>query len=110
MLNSDKYYPILLLAAGGILLTVGDIILKKWVVNSSWNLYLAGLFVWLIALNALAYSFKFQNIAVASMLIVIFNVATLAVVSAYYFGEPLSNKQLFGLLLGLASVALLETN
>ncbi|MBS3092369.1 EamA family transporter, partial [Candidatus Pacearchaeota archaeon] len=62
----------------------------------------------LIGLNFLAQSFKYKNIAVASVIFVIFNVVILAIVSWFYFKETLSIWQIMGIVLGLTSVILLE--
>jgi multidrug transporter EmrE-like cation transporter len=97
-----------LLLAGGIILTVGDILMKKWVNTHSTLFYIIGLIVYLIGLNFLAQSFRFKNIAVASVIFVIFNVVTLSIVSWLYFKETLSTLQIIGIILGITSVVVLE--
>jgi glucose uptake protein len=99
---------LVLLFIGGVILTAGDIIMKKWVQNDSIYLYVLGLAIYMVGLNFLAYSFKFKNIAVASIIFVIFNVLTLTVVSWLYFKEGLSAMQIGGILLGIAAVVMLE--
>jgi multidrug transporter EmrE-like cation transporter len=99
---------IILLLIGGIILTVGDILMKKWVTTNSYIFYFIGLAVYLVGLNFLAQSFKFKNIAVASVIFVIFNVVTLSLVSWIYFKETLSPLQIVGICLGIASVIILE--
>lgn len=42
---------LLLLALGGIILTVGDIVMKEWVINNKILFYFIGLFIYLIGLN-----------------------------------------------------------
>jgi multidrug transporter EmrE-like cation transporter len=103
-----NYLPILILAMGGIILTVGDIIMKKWVNTHSNVFYVIGLVVWIIGLLFLAESFKFKNIAVASTIFVIFNVITLSLASWFYFKEKLSGLELIGIFLGIAAIILLE--
>ena len=98
----------ILLLAGGIILTVGDFLMKKWVNTNSYLFYIIGMAVYLIGLNFLAQSFKFENIAVASVIFVIFNVVTLSLVSWFYFKETLSNLQIAGIVVGLIAVVLLE--
>jgi multidrug transporter EmrE-like cation transporter len=85
-----NYLPLILLAVGGIVLTTGDLVMKYWVkTNTPW-FYILGLGIYLIGLNFLAFSFKFKNIAVASVIFVIFNVLTLLLFSWFYFKEKLS--------------------
>ncbi|MEK6957596.1 MAG: SMR family transporter [archaeon] len=99
---------IILLAIGGIILTVGDIVMKQWVQTDKVWLYVLGLGIYLIGLNFLAQSFKSKNIAVASVIFVIFNVVTLSIVSWIYFKEQLSGMQIAGIMLGLSSIVVLE--
>ena len=103
-----NFFPLLLLGIGSLVLTVGDIIMKKWVGSNNAYLYLAGLGIYLVGLNFLAQSFKFKNIAVASVIFVIFNVVTLSVFSWFYFKEKLSGLQIFGLVVGLIAIVILE--
>ncbi len=99
---------LLLLFIGGLLLTAGDIIMKKWVINNSFYFYFFGIIIYLVALNFLAQSYKFKNIAIASMIFVIFNIITLSIVSWFYFKETLSPMQILGIVLGISSVIILE--
>lgn len=98
----------ILILIGGLVLTVGDLIMKKWVNSNSPTFYLLGLIVYLVGLNFLAQSYKYKNIAVASTLFVIFNVVILSVFSWFYFKESLTPLQISGIILGIISVILLE--
>lgn len=99
---------IILLLIGGVILTIGDIFMKKWVNTNSYVFYIVGLAIYLIGLNFLAQSFKFKNIAVASVIFVIFNVVTLSIVSWLYFKETLSMMQIIGIIIGIMSIVILE--
>jgi multidrug transporter EmrE-like cation transporter len=103
-----KIYPFLLLLAGGVILTAGDLFMKQWVNSNRRLFYIIGLAIYMIGMLFLAQSFKHKNIAVASVIFVLFNVITLAIVSWLYFKEGLTGWQLVGIILGLASVAVLE--
>jgi len=102
------YFPLILLFIGGSVLTIGDIVMKKWVANNSVSFFVIGLAIYLIGLMFLVYSFKYKNIAVASTIFVIFNVITLSIVSWFYFKEALTPFQLVGIALGLISIVFLE--
>ena len=102
------YFPILLIFIGGLILTVGDIIMKKWVINETAGLFIAGMLVYLFGLVFLAISYKYKNIAVASTMFVVFNIITLSIVSWLYFKETLSPLQITGIMLGIIAVVLLE--
>lgn len=99
---------LILTLLGGIVLTLGDIIMKKWILLDKWYLLVSGLFVWLLGNSFLAFSFKYTNIAIASLWLVLFNVISLLLVSYFYFGEKLSTIQIVGIILGLISAAILE--
>lgn len=103
-----NYFPITLLFLGGLILTIGDLIMKKWVISDSKPLFVFGLAVYLVGLIFLAQSFKYKNIAAASTIFVVFNVLTLSLASWLYFKETLSGFQMLGIILGLCSVIFIE--
>ena len=105
-----KLLPIVIIALSGIILTVGDLSMKAWVANGKQIFYFIGLIIYLTGLIFLAQSFKYKNIAVASLLVVLFNVITLLFVSWLFYKETLSSIQLFGVLLGVVAVVILELN
>jgi len=102
------YLPFIILFVGGSILTIGDIVMKKWVINSSIPLFIAGLGIYLVGLIFLAISFKYKNIAVASTIFVIFNITTLSIVSWFCFKETLTTFQFVGIALGISSIIFLE--
>ena len=99
---------IALLLVGGAVLTLGDIIMKKWVVGGGNWLYLAGMAVYLLGLVFLVETFKYKNIAIASTIFVIFNVIILTLISWVYYRETLSIIQILGIVMGIAAVVVLE--
>lgn len=103
-----SYIAIILLSVGGLIVTVGDILMKKWVASNNWYFFIGGLLVWLFGNSFLAFSFKTENIAVASVIFIVFNIVTLALVSWLYFKEPLSTYQIIGIIFSLIAVSFLE--
>ncbi|HAT74222.1 MAG TPA: hypothetical protein DCS08_04435 [Candidatus Moranbacteria bacterium] len=103
-----NYLSLILVIGGGILLTIGDIILKKWVIESYYVFYITGLFLYFISMNLLALSYKYENIAVASMAMVIFNIITLTLVGYFFFHENITYYEISGIILGLIAFILLE--
>jgi len=99
---------IIILFLGGSILTIGDIVMKKWVLSNSLGTFILGLSIYLIGLVFLAFSFKFKNIAVASTIFVIFNVVTLSLVSFFYFKEVISPLQILGIFIGIIAIIVLE--
>lgn len=93
---------------GGIAYTLGDIVLKKWAVTNDKLFYAIGMIFYMSGMVILANSFKTVNIASASAMITIFNVIILAVISTFYYNEPLSMRQYIGIALAIGSIMLLE--
>lgn len=104
----NRLLPLLLLFIGGAIDTAGDLVMKTWVVSNRRTVFILGLVIYLIGLVWLAESYKYEKIAVASIIFVVFNVIILAVVSWLYFKEPLTTVQIIGILMGIGAVALLE--
>ena len=100
--------PFVLVFLGGTVLTVGDLMMKKWVEGGNFFIYGLGLFIYLIGMVFLSQSFKFKNIAVASLMLVLFNIITLLIVSWFLYQEKLSTIQFVGIFLGLVSIVILE--
>ena len=101
-------YPLLLLFFGGIIFTLGDVAMKFWVGNRKFSLYALGLLLYLISDNFLAQSFKFKNIAVASMIIITFNVIFITLISWFYFKEKLNLMEIAGLILAIIAIVVIE--
>lgn len=98
-----------LLLIGGSILTVGDVLMKQWVSTSDRLLYVLGMAAYMLGMVFLAESFKTKNIAAASIIFIVFNVITLALVSWCIYDESLSKIQLMGIVLAILAVVLIET-
>jgi EamA-like transporter family. len=103
-----NFWPIFLLIGGGAILTVGDVFMKKWVAGSGRLYYFIGLAVYLVALNFLAQSYRYRNIAGASTAMTIINISLLLIFSWVYFKEPLDPFQIAGIIFGIIAIVLLE--
>ena len=99
---------LLLLFFGALIDTMGDIIMKKWVINQNISTFILGMFTYMIGLSFLAYSYNYKNIAVASVIFVILNIVMLSFVSWLYFGESLSKYQILGIVVGVLAIIILE--
>ncbi len=103
-----NFFALALLAIGGLTLTIGDLFMKEWVTtNKSW-IYLIGIIIYIIGLNFLAFSFKYKNIAVATVIFILINITSLLIFSYFYFHEKLSVMEIGGILLGIAAIVMLE--
>lgn len=99
---------IILLVIGAFIDTIGDIIMKKWVISKNIWIFIFGMLTYLIGLGFLAYSYNYKNIAVASVIFVILNIIMLSIASWIYFGEPLSSLQIIGIIMGIITIIILE--
>lgn len=99
---------VVLVVLAGFVLTLGDIAVKKWLVTGQQQFYVYGLLVYMVALNMVMWSFKAKNISVASMLVILVNVISFAVINWTVFGEKLDTTQMLGIALGLLAVLLLD--
>jgi len=99
---------LLILFIGGLILTFGDIIMKKWVISNSPITYIQGMILYLVGLNFLAYSFRQKDIAVASVIFIVFNVVTLAIAGKILFDESLSTVKIVSMTLALSSIVVME--
>jgi multidrug transporter EmrE-like cation transporter len=103
--------PALYLIVGALLEVAGDIGVKRWALSpgqsTKWlwvgaALYLAGSLFWILALRS-------SPLSRAIVIFTVLNVLMATVVGVVLFGESMTTKLWIGLLLGLTSVAVLET-
>jgi len=100
--------PLFALLLGGLVYTVGDILMKRWVLTGKVTTYILALTVYLSGINFLAYAFKYKDIAVASVIIIVFNVVSLSIASWLFFGETLSGLKIVAITIALIAVVILE--
>jgi multidrug transporter EmrE-like cation transporter len=105
--------PLLLLFFGGLLLTIGDLLMKQWikVTNGSSLLsmpYLLGMVAYVAGLTFYAYTLRSKHIAIATVILILFNLITLLIVDHFFFGERYSMLHLAGIAIGMVAVLLLE--
>jgi multidrug transporter EmrE-like cation transporter len=99
---------LLILFVAGITLTIGDLVAGKWIQNKNKFLYVLTLCLYLIGLNFLIYSYKFEDIAVASITMEIFNVVTLTLAGRFLFKENITKTEFAGIIVGIIAVVILE--
>ena len=102
---------IIVLIFSGLILTVGDIVLKYWVEKGSDYtslLYLFGVLTYLGGSLLLVESYKHDvNIAVAGILQIMFNTIILLLFTYLFFKEPLTTRQIIGIFVGITSIYLI---
>ncbi len=69
---------------------------------------MVGILIYFISLNLLAQSYRFKNIAIASLIMEIVNLATYIGVSYWKFWDVLSKMEITGVILGIAAIVCFE--
>ncbi len=99
---------LLILLIAGLTLTVGDLVAGKWVVSNKKSFYILTLILYMIGLNFLIYSYKFEDIAIASITMEIFNIVTLTLAGRFLFKENITKTEIAGIVVGIIAVVILE--
>ncbi|MFA6089134.1 MAG: hypothetical protein WC755_04685 [Candidatus Woesearchaeota archaeon] len=99
---------LILVLMGGIVLTGGDVLMRFWMENNHFSLFVLGIMVYVVGEVLMAFSFKYQNIAVASIMTVIFNILALTLLSYFMFGDKMNTLTIVGMALAIVSVIILE--
>lgn len=104
--------PIIILFSSGVVLTIGDLVFKTWVEKGSSLhsfLYIIGIVSYLIGSMLLVESYKHDvNIVLAGIMQIVFNTIVLLLFTYFYFHEPLTAKQISGIILGVISIYLIS--
>lgn len=92
----------------GLILTIGDIFQKEWILRNNYWLFSIGCILYTIGGIILTFCYKYKNMATATMIYSIFNILTLSLVSWFWYKEKLDIYSIIGILLGIISIAFLE--
>lgn len=106
--KAKKMSPLALLFVGGIILTIGDIAAAEWVRIGNHYMYFLVFIFYFLGMILLMNSYKSEDIPVASLVMVIFNVVILFFVGIFMFGEEASLIKIIGIFLCFVSIFLLE--
>jgi len=100
-------FYIILLFVGGLALTVGDLFAGKYIKSKTKLLYALVMFFYVVGLTFLIFSYKYENIAIASIIMEIFNVVTLTIAGRFLFKENITKTELCGIVVGLLAITIL---
>ena len=106
-----NYLPFGILFISGIVLTVGDLIFKSWALKGMGYslLYVFGVIAYLVGSLLLVESYKFDvNIVVAGIVQILLNTIILVAFTYFYFHEPLTAKQIAGIILAVVALWLIR--
>jgi hypothetical protein len=106
-----NYLPFVILFVSGLVLTVGDLVFKSWALKGmAYNfLYFFGVIAYLAGSLLLVESYKYDvNIVVAGIVQILLNTIILMAFTFFYFHEPLTAKQIAGIILAVVSLYLIR--
>lgn len=87
----------------------GDLIFRKWGIEQRWPLFILALLIYNVAAVAWGFSLRYTQVSSGIVLLGVLNVVLVVVGGVVLFKERLSTAQLLGVLLGVASLALLNS-
>lgn len=92
----------------GVAYTAGDIMLREWFAHHERGWFYLVFVIYMTGTACMMLSFFEQNIAIATVAAIVVNVIAYLAVAYFLYGDSVSPLQVFGILLGLASLAILE--
>ena len=92
----------------GIILTMGDIVLRSWFQTRWQHGFEIAFLIYSLGMFFMLMSFFQQNIAVATVAAVAINAIGYILLAYMIYGDVISHGQIVGIILGLAALAILE--
>jgi len=87
----------------------GDIILKKWALDNKQIFFVLGLMVYFAATVIWAFSLKYEFLSKAISVVTVLNLIIVVLAGVIFFKEDLSLINKMGIILGIASVILVQS-
>ena len=97
-----------LIALAVALEVIGDVLFKKWAIDSKNVMIISGLLIYFIGTIFWAISLKYEYLSKAISIFTVLNLVVIALVGMLYFKEDLSLINKIGIVLGISSVILIE--
>lgn len=104
-MSQDIYNRLVL---GGLISTIGDLFLKNWTLNNNINEYYLGFLCYNIGIYFLVTTFKEKNITTSIVIYILVNIVSFAIINSMCFNDNLNSTQIFGVILAVCSIYLLE--
>lgn len=103
-----KFFFYILIFIVAILEIIGDIFFKEWTIQNKWPLLFAGVFSYLLATTAWAFSLKYSELFKAVLIFGIITTVAGIIVGLFIYKESVSYYGVAGIILGIISIILLE--
>lgn len=103
-----KQLFIIFVGAAVLLEAAADILFKKWGLESRNHYLLIGLIIYFIGTLFWAYSMKYEYLSKAIPVFTICNLVIITFAGTYFFKDVIAPINIVGIVLGIASVVLIE--
>jgi multidrug transporter EmrE-like cation transporter len=98
----------ILLGSAVILEVIGDVLFKKYALDSKKTLMIIGLIFYFLGSLLWAISLKYETLSKAGTIFMLANIILIVLVGTLYFNEELSFANKVGIALGALSIILIE--
>jgi multidrug transporter EmrE-like cation transporter len=99
---------IIVMALSGATITIGDLFSGKWVKTDKKLFYALAFLFYIIGSIFLIYTYKSEDIVIATMVVEIINLVTLTLAGRFIFKENISKMEIIGIAIGLVALVILE--
>jgi glucose uptake protein GlcU len=96
------------LILGGVVLTAGDLVAGGWVSGKGKKFYLLAIALYMVGMALLVQSYRFNDIAVASISMEILNIIILTISGVYLFRETITKYEFAGIVLGILAIIIMD--
>ncbi len=104
----NQYIFFALIITAVLLEAAGDILFKKWAIDAKQAVLIAGLIIYFIGTIFWAISLRYEYLSKAISIFTILNLIVIVLVGTLYFKEKITTINIIGIILGIASIILLE--
>ncbi len=108
ILLSQLLPPFVWISLSAVLFTSADILFRFWYQSTTTLYFLMAFCISAIGIFCLSMSFPYQNIAVATVVCILINIALYLIFAFLIFGDIITIKQSIGLLIGFTAIFILE--
>ena len=102
----EKFY--ILIAFVTVFELLADFLFKKWVLVNSKLFLLVGIGAYLVSTILWAFSLKYETLSKGVVVFSVLSLIAIVLMGVFVFGEELSNVNILGIILGVASIVLVS--
>ncbi len=107
-LQNSKIIFFILIIVAVVFEIIGDVLFKKWSVDTKNTLLYIGLLIYFVGTVFWAISLRYEFLSKAISVFTLLNLIAIVAVGVFYFNEDLSVVNKIGIALGVVSIVLIE--